>query len=60
MTREHAKAIGRKGGLKGGRVRAALLTSEQRKEIAQRAAIARWGVETRLEEHRRGHSKATT
>jgi hypothetical protein len=37
-----AVALGRKGGLKGGRVRAERLTAEQRKEIAQRAARARW------------------
>ncbi len=42
MTRERAKQIGRKGGLKGGKSRAAVLTPEQRKEIAQRAAQARW------------------
>jgi hypothetical protein len=30
------------GGSKGGKIRAARLTSEQRREIAQRAAHARW------------------
>jgi len=39
----HAVALGRLGGLKGGRARASKLTSEQRKEIAKRAANARWG-----------------
>lgn len=38
-----AVALGRLGGLKGGRVRATLLTSERRIEIAKRAAQARWG-----------------
>lgn len=38
-----AKALGHKGGLKGGKARAEKLTPEQRKEIAQRAAKARWG-----------------
>ena len=38
-----AVALGKLGGMKGGRARAAKLTSEQRKEIAQRAAKARWG-----------------
>ena len=47
MTKERAKQIGRKGGLrkgglKGGKSRAAVLTPEQRKEIAQHAARARW------------------
>jgi len=37
-----AVALGRLGGLKGGNARAAKLTAEQRKEIAQRAAKARW------------------
>lgn len=37
--------IGRRGGLKGGKARAAKLTAEQRKEIAHRAAKARWGKE---------------
>ena len=32
----------RKGGLKGGKVRAARLTDEQRSEIARVAAEARW------------------
>ena len=36
-------ALGRKGGLKGGKVRASKLTPEQRSEIAKRAAAARWG-----------------
>jgi len=35
-------ALGRKGGLKGGKARAAKLTSERRKEIAKKAAQARW------------------
>ena len=38
----HAVALGRQGGLKGGKARAAKLTSEQRKEIARKAAQARW------------------
>ncbi len=39
----HAVALGRMGGLKGGKARADKLTPEQRREIAQRAAKARWG-----------------
>jgi hypothetical protein len=37
-----AVALGRKGGLKGGRVRADKLSPRQRAEIARRAAKARW------------------
>lgn len=32
----------RRGGLKGGKARAAKLTPEQRSEVARRAARARW------------------
>ena len=39
----HAAALGRKGGLKGGRARAAALPAHRRKQIAQLAARARWG-----------------
>ena len=37
-----AVALGRLGGLKSGKVRAANLTSERRTEIAKKAAQARW------------------
>lgn len=37
-----AVALGRKGGLKGGKARAASMTSEQRADIAKKAAAARW------------------
>jgi hypothetical protein len=37
-----AVSLGRRGGLKGGKARAAKLTPEQRSEIAKRAAAARW------------------
>lgn len=37
-----AVALGRLGGLKGGKARANSLTPEQRKEIAQKAANTRW------------------
>ena len=39
---EYLATIGRKGGLKGGKARAAKLTAEQRKEISQKAIKARW------------------
>ena len=38
----NAVALGRLGGLKGGKARAAKMTPEERKEIAQKAAKARW------------------
>jgi hypothetical protein len=37
-----AVALGRLGGLKGGKARAAKLTAKQRKEMATNAAKARW------------------
>ena len=37
-----AVALGRKGGLKGGRARADSLTASERKKIAQNAAKKRW------------------
>lgn len=40
-----AVALGRKGGLKGGKARADSLTAKQRTEIARKAAAARWGKE---------------
>ncbi len=42
-----AVALGRKGGLKGGKARAEKLTPEQRSEIARRAAKARWAAEAK-------------
>jgi len=35
--------LGRRGGFKGGRARAEVLSPERRREIATRAARARWG-----------------
>ena len=40
------KALGRLGGLKGGKARAASLTPERRVEIAKKAAQARWAPRT--------------
>ena len=37
-----AVALGRKGGLKGGKARAKSLSGERRTEIARLAAMARW------------------
>ena len=39
----HAVELGRLGGRKGGKARAAKLSTEERKEIAKKAAKARWG-----------------
>jgi hypothetical protein len=38
----HAAALGRLGGLKGGQARAARLSPKKRREIALKAARARW------------------
>jgi len=37
-----ASAMGRKGGLKGGKARAKSLSAKRRSEIAKKAAAARW------------------
>lgn len=37
-----AVALGRKGGLKGGKARAAKMTAEERSTAARKAAQARW------------------
>ncbi len=41
-----AVSLGRRGGLKGGKARAAKLTPEERRKIAAKAAAARWGPTT--------------
>jgi hypothetical protein len=38
----HAVALGKMGGSKGGKARAAKLSAEQRREIARNAVLARW------------------
>ena len=40
-----AVALGKLGASKGGKARAASMTARRRKEIAERAAAARWGKE---------------
>jgi len=42
----HAVALGRLGGLKGGKARFEKLTPEERKKIAQKAAEARWAKQS--------------
>jgi hypothetical protein len=46
----HAVALAKRGAQKGGLVRAARLTPEQRREIARRAAAARWRKEKSKDE----------
>jgi len=38
----NAVALGKLGGSKGGKIRAARLTPERRREIARQAVLARW------------------
>jgi hypothetical protein len=38
----HAVALAKLGASKGGKARAKVLTAEERREIARRAALARW------------------
>lgn len=49
---KHAAALGRLGGKKGGPARAAVLTPEQRSQIAKQAAAARWGEKPLRATHR--------
>jgi len=41
----HAVALGRLGGLKGGKARFAKLTPEERRDLARKAVLARWARE---------------
>jgi hypothetical protein len=45
-----AVELGRRGGLKGGKARAAKMTPEERSESARKAANARWAKERQQEE----------
>lgn len=42
LIKQLAKELGRRGGLKGGHARAKSLTAKERKDIARKAAQARW------------------
>jgi hypothetical protein len=44
-----AVALGRKGGLKGGKARASKMTAEERSEAARKAAQARWATSRQAE-----------
>jgi hypothetical protein len=43
-----AVALGRLGGMKGGKARAKKLSAKQRKDIAKKAAKARWSKRSKL------------
>lgn len=45
-----AVALGRLGGLKGGKARDAALSAERKREIAKKAASARWGTPVELDD----------
>jgi hypothetical protein len=42
LVKAAAAALGRRGGLKGGRARSDKMTPEERSEAARKAALARW------------------
>jgi hypothetical protein len=42
VVSQYLATIGRKGGIKGGKARAATLSGERRAEIARKAADTRW------------------
>lgn len=46
IKNQAAVALGRLGGLKGGKARAAKLSPEKRREIAKQAALARWNKQS--------------
>jgi len=50
----NAVALGRLGGSKGGKIRAAKLTSEQRSNIARNAVNARWAKAKKSKEKKNG------
>ena len=52
----HAVALGKMGGSKGGKIRAAKLTSEQRSKIARTAVLARWAKARKLKEGKAGNN----
>jgi hypothetical protein len=46
----HAVALGKMGGSKGGKIRAAKLTPQERSDIARKAVLARWARVKKLKE----------
>ncbi|MFZ0419955.1 MAG: hypothetical protein WAM04_17780 [Candidatus Sulfotelmatobacter sp.] len=53
----NAVALGKLGGSKGGKIRAAKLTPEQRSEIARKAVLARWAKAREKAQHNDLHDK---
>jgi hypothetical protein len=51
----HAVALGKMGGSKGGRTRAARLTPEERSASARKAAFARWSKVKKTKERKKEH-----
>jgi hypothetical protein len=49
----HAMALGKMGSSKGGKTRAARLTSEERSASARKAAFARWAKVKRTKERKK-------
>lgn len=52
-----AAALGRLGGLKGGKARTAKLTAEQRRELARKAVNARWAMARKKAQQKDLHDK---
>jgi hypothetical protein len=53
----NAVALGKLGGSKGGKIRAANLTAEKRSEIARKAVLARWAKAREKAGQRDGQDK---
>ena len=47
-----AVALGRLGGLKGGKARAASLSAKERSIIAKKAAASRWGIKNTVDKNK--------
>jgi hypothetical protein len=55
----NAVALGKLGGSKGGKIRAAKLTPEERREIARKAVLVRWAKARERARQRDRQNKAT-
>jgi hypothetical protein len=53
----HAVALGKMGGSKGGKIRAAKLTPQQRSDIARKAVLARWARVKKLHDDKSPEEK---
>jgi hypothetical protein len=56
-SQQGAVALGRLGGLKGGKARTAKLTAEQRRELARKAVNARWAMARKKDQQKDLHDK---